>query len=280
MNLQEWESIYSPIKDRILNVTDSAKDYEKLATIYDINVWTVIREGEDLYLIPGKDKIRGLEFVPCKVQHEFEDIKVKLDKPFIEQKNMEQTTGKQETKLTPITSVEKVKEFMLTFKQNVRETPTIPAESEVKFRLKLILEELAEIARDSGASRTFLGLMDDKIFEIKKYLNDRGNKEETVDIKGVLDNLADLRYVADGMAITFGLGSVFDAAFDDVHKANMSKVCDTEEDAKVTVEKYKSENIETYYVPSEGKFLVYRTVDDKALKSHKWKEADLSNYVK
>lgn len=138
-------------------------------------------------------------------------------------------------------SITKVREFMTTFKQPVFDTPIVPNEARVKLRLSLILEEFVEIARDCGATEILSSLMNKKLTEIGEYLGklDAEGKDEMPNLKGILDNLVDLRYVADGMTHEFGLGNVFDAAFEDVHKANMAKTCSTEEEAIETVSKYK-----------------------------------------
>lgn len=178
-------------------------------------------------------------------------------------------------------SLSQVKEFMTTFKQPVHITPTVPSEALVKFRLKLILEELAEIARDCGASKEFGKLLMDKYCETLIHLAklDVTGKEEVPTLKGILDNLVDLRYVADGMVHAFGLGDVFNPAFNDVHNANMAKICYSMEEAQLTVDKYRNEGVETYFEVNGDKWLIYRTSDKKALKSHKWKEADLTKYI-
>lgn len=44
------------------------------------------------------------------------------------------------------------------------------------------------------------------------------------DLVGALDALCDMRYVADGATVSLGLSSVFDAAFAEVHRSNMSKL--------------------------------------------------------
>jgi predicted HAD superfamily Cof-like phosphohydrolase len=46
------------------------------------------------------------------------------------------------------------------------------------------------------------------------------------DLVETLDALGDLRYVLDGTAVSFGLDQVFDDAFDEVHRSNMSKLVD------------------------------------------------------
>ena len=47
----------------------------------------------------------------------------------------------------------------------------------------------------------------------------------------------------------------------------MSKACKTLEEANQTIEHYRIKGSESYYKEQDGLFLVYRTPDDKTLKS-------------
>ena len=96
----------------------------------------------------------------------------------------------------------------------------------VKYRLDLILEEANELK--------------DAI--------------EKKDIKEVVDALSDLLYVTYGAGASFGIN--LDESFDIVHDSNMSKLCNTEEEAIKTVEWYR-ENEKRYDSPS------YRQSTDK-----------------
>jgi NTP pyrophosphatase (non-canonical NTP hydrolase) len=92
------------------------------------------------------------------------------------------------------------------------------------------------------------------------------------DLVETLDALADIIYVVQGMASSFGLD--LDKAFDIVHRSNMSKVCETEDEAKETVEYYKK-NMDTlgydspdYRSSANGKYyVVYNKSTGKVLKS-------------
>ncbi len=149
-------------------------------------------------------------------------------------------------------SSEMVAEFMNTFKQPVLNNPIIPSEDRCKLRHSLLYEEVKEL---------------------KEALINK-------DLKGVLDALVDLQYVLDGAIHEFGMGKIFADVFKEVHNANMSKTCDSEQEALDTVEKYKTEGVETYHSQHNGRWLVYRTSDNKVLKSINWKEADLSKFIK
>lgn len=100
--------------------------------------------------------------------------------------------------------IEQVQHFMSTFGQATRLVPqrTITAK-ELSLRLRLIQEELQEL------------------FEACSPHED--GTLVTVDPVAALDALTDLRYVVYGAFHTFGLAHVADAAFNEVHRSNMSK---------------------------------------------------------
>ena len=62
--------------------------------------------------------------------------------------------------------------------------------------------------------------------------------------------------------------------------ANMSKACNTEEEAKATVQHFQEKGTECYYVKDADKYLVYRTSDNKTLKSIFYSPADLEGVLK
>lgn len=107
-------------------------------------------------------------------------------------------------------SITKVGEFMTVFGQPVRKTPTkqIPAD-EARLRILLIAEELGELAESMGILFSYT----------TGFLADSGQ----IDVVKALDGLTDLRYVVDGCHHTIGTASVANAAFDEVHRSNMTK---------------------------------------------------------
>lgn len=79
------------------------------------------------------------------------------------------------------------------------------------------------------------------------------------------------------------LGTNMDSAFDIVHKNNMSKLCETEDLAKETVDWYESQKEKLgydspkYRLAPDGKhWVVYNESTKKILKSISWKEVDLT----
>jgi len=146
-----------------------------------------------------------------------------------------------------------VAEFHNTFKHPIKPSPVIPGEDRCKLRVALIAEELKEL----------------EVAILEK------------DIVEVADALCDIQYVLSGAILEFGLGDKFNALFAEVQRSNMSKACITEEEAKATVAHYlKKDGTECYYKQESGKWLVYRTADNKTIKSINYSPADLAGILK
>ena len=95
-----------------------------------------------------------------------------------------------------MSNFEKVKTFMTTYGQEVKESASFPDENIIKLRLKLIKEELSEL---------------------EQALNDKNLLE-------VADALTDILYVTYGAGHSFGIN--LDACFEEVQRSNMSKLDD------------------------------------------------------
>lgn len=98
------------------------------------------------------------------------------------------------------------------------------------------------------------------------------------DFDGMGKNLGLLAYVTYelGHSLNFNM----DQMFREVHRSNMSKVCQTLEDAEVSVEFYNTEG--RYKSPAirvKGKYyVVYDSATTKILKNHKWNMPDLKQF--
>ncbi len=151
-----------------------------------------------------------------------------------------------------IDSLNQVGEFHKTFKHPILKEPQIPSEARCNLRVSLIAEELRELEEAIQAK----------------------------DLVEVADALCDIQYVLSGAVLEFGLGDTFVELFNEVQRSNMSKACHTEEEAQKTVDYYKKErDTNAYYKEQDGKFLVYRTEDDKTLKSINYSPANLSKIL-
>ena len=148
--------------------------------------------------------------------------------------------------------LESVSEFHKTFGAPILETPQIPSKERCELRVSLLQEELNEL----------------------KEAIEKG------DVVEVADALADLQYVLSGAVLEFGLGDKFDTLFDEVQRSNMSKACNSHQEAIETLLHYKKKDgTEGIYKEEEGKWLVYRKEDNKVLKSVNYSPANLLDII-
>jgi len=149
-------------------------------------------------------------------------------------------------------ALNQVAEFHRTFKHPVLNEPTMPGKERAALRVALLAEELKELQQ----------AIDDN------------------DIVEVADALCDLQYVLAGAIHEFGLGAKFKALFDEVHRSNMSKACKTLEEAEQTMAHYAAkENVESYFKEEDSLFLIYRSHDNKTLKSVAYSPAALKELI-
>lgn len=145
-----------------------------------------------------------------------------------------------------------VAEFHKTFQHPILDTPQIPSEDRCKLRVSLIAEELREL-------------------------------EEAIqekDLVEIADALCDIQYVLSGAVLEFGMKDKFNALFEEVQRSNMSKACKTIKEAEETIKYYLEEKgVASYYKEIDGNFLVFRTSDNKTLKSIYYSPADLKTIL-
>ncbi len=140
-----------------------------------------------------------------------------------------------------------VADFHKTFHHPIEKEPVIPSHMRSELRVELITEELKELAEAI----------------------------ENNDLVEVADALCDLQYVLIGAVLEFGLGDKFKELFDEVQRSNMSKACLTMEEAEATVKHYTQKGFECYHKKDGERYLVFRTSDNKTLKSINYSPADL-----
>lgn len=146
-------------------------------------------------------------------------------------------------------ALNQVAEFHTTFKHPIVAQPALPSKERSELRIALLAEELKELQQ---------AVEDNNLVE-------------------VADALCDLQYVLSGAILEFGLAEKFKELFDEVHRSNMSKACKTIEEAEATIAHYKNTaDTDSYHKEIDGLFLVYRTVDNKTLKSINYSPAALS----
>ena len=123
-----------------------------------------------------------------------------------------------------MTNFERVKKFMLTFGQEVKNKPSFPSEKIVNLRYALIEEELSEL-KDA--------------IKIK-------------DLNEVADALTDILYVTYGAGIAFGID--LDKCFEEVQNSNMSKL--GSDGKPIYNDKGKVMKGPNYFKPDLNKFLL------------------------
>ena len=153
---------------------------------------------------------------------------------------------------TSVPFVDEVEEFNAVMGKPNAYEPNIPERKEWEFVYNFILEELEEY----------------------KEACEKG------DIIEVLDALCDITYVATGNGtMLHGLKDKIWPAYQEVQASNLSKACQTEEDAKATVIQRSSEQGEECHYEKVGDYyVVYRTRDRKVMKNVNYFRPNLKQF--
>jgi len=147
-----------------------------------------------------------------------------------------------------MTIIDKIKHWRSCFGLPNRTTPQIPDEEDQTLAVKLIQEEASELI--------------DAIWP-----DDMSGSK----LDQIADAIGDLYFVVTQAAMIHGLDP--EMLVDRVYTSNMSKLCDNEADAKISVLEYKLKDVPTYYEElPDGKFIIKRTSDGKVLKGCHFKE--------
>ncbi|MDB9847601.1 nucleoside triphosphate pyrophosphohydrolase family protein [bacterium] len=96
----------------------------------------------------------------------------------------------------------------------------------------------------------------------------------------VFDALLDITYVGLGNgALVFGLKDKMLEGYAEVQASNMSKICNTVAEAEETVKLRSEQQGEPcHFEESNGKYVVYRTSDNKVMKSINYFRPDLGKF--
>ncbi len=161
------------------------------------------------------------------------------------------------------TNFEKVTEFNAVMGQGIPDAPCVPSPAQQKLRLDLIMEEA--------------------IIELKDGL-------EKADLELIADAIGDGLVVIYGAANDCGMDA--DIILAEIHRSNMSKLCNTEEEAEYAVERYaagdgyhgKYSPIRADYRPCqypglEDKFVVFNADTGKTLKGPNFREPDMKSVI-
>ena len=150
-------------------------------------------------------------------------------------------------------SLNQVAQFHQTFGAPILAEPTIPSPERCGLRVSLLAEELDELKEAIVAK----------------------------DLVEIADALCDLQYVLSGAVLEFGLGEKFVDLFNEVQRSNMSKACQSLEEAEYTVKFYQDKDgTEAEIKEEHGVWKVFRKSDNKVLKSINYSPADLVSILK
>lgn len=173
------------------------------------------------------------------------------------------------------TYLEQVKEFHETFNHPVSSFKDDIDLKTRQLRIKLIFEELEELAVAADVQETF-----SKLCETVCNKSEQKKDGDNVNKKEELDALSDIQYVLSGSILSLGYQDVFDDAFSEVHSSNMTKACTSVDEALTTEMHYlKKDGTDAYHVEKNGLFLVYRVGDNKTLKNVNYRPANLDKFL-
>jgi predicted HAD superfamily Cof-like phosphohydrolase len=171
------------------------------------------------------------------------------------------------------TTTEKVTEFHQLFEHPIGKLNEAEPLKIRQLRIKLLFEELQELAEAGDVMGTFVSLCNQTadLENLNKVDGDNVNKVEE------LDAITDIQYVLDGKKLTSGLHEVTDQAFDLVHSNNMQKAHTSDEHAEATINALNDG--ENYVVENRnGKVLLFNS-SGKVIKPYNHKKVDLSTLL-
>ena len=116
---------------------------------------------------------------------------------------------------------------------------------------------------------------------ITEELDELKEAVEKKDIVEIFDALLDITYVGLGNgALVFGLKEQMIAGYAEVQASNMSKICQTLEEAEETVKVRSEQQKEPchYLSDGKGKYVVYRSSDNKVMKSINYFRPNLKQF--
>jgi hypothetical protein len=115
---------------------------------------------------------------------------------------------------------------------------------------------------------------------IQEELDELKEAVENNDIVGVFDAILDITYVGLGNgALVFGLKDKILDGYAEVQASNMSKICNTLEEAEETVKvRSEQQGCPCHHVQLGDKYVVYRSHDMKIMKSVNYFAPDLKKF--
>lgn len=173
------------------------------------------------------------------------------------------------------TTLEQVEEFHRIFNHPIAENIGEETLETRQLRIKLLFEELGELAEASDC----LGTWDELTSNHADVMLEDGNN---VDHVAELDALCDLQVVLDGKFLTSGHWRHKKEAFAEVHRSNMSKA---DRVSQVKLESHIDHLVnigkaETVTAKTKNKHTIFYREDGKILKGPNFKEPELKQFIK
>ncbi len=177
--------------------------------------------------------------------------------------------------------IESVKEFHESFDHPVSSYKEEISLKLRQLRVKLLFEELEELAEASDVLATFNDLCLNSTRNLNEILSSGGDVKDgnSVNKKEEIDALCDIQYVLSGAVLALGYQDIFDESFDEVHRSNMSKMCSNIDEVLDTQKVYNEKGMESFYVEKGNRYIVLRKEDNKVLKNVNYSEANLEKFL-
>ena len=132
---------------------------------------------------------------------------------------------------------------------------------------------------DFNQCRLRFDLMEEELMEYWEARNYALHVDDKKGLVKIADALTDMQYILNGLYAYHGLSDIKYSMYSEVHRSNMSKACDTLEEANSRARDYINSNIDCSVEEVEGKFVIYRK-DGKVLKGNKFFEPNLKSIIK
>ncbi len=110
-----------------------------------------------------------------------------------------------------------------------------------------------------------------QLCDLTTYMDDLRKVKENEEYEKLVNKLIyTCKYLLNNNYTKYNL--IFDECFDEVHYSNMSKSCFNEDDAKKSVDIYKTKNISADYKKKNNYYVIYNRETKKILKNYKFKQ--------
>ena len=153
----------------------------------------------------------------------------------------------------------------------------IPSIEDRKLRLKLIFEELTELAEAYGLEKTFQNIVKKLIYEKELSIEECRDTKEFNKTEA-LDALCDLSVVVNGGYCVSGFTDIVEEAYEETMRSNMSKFCYSLDEALATVANKEDWTYKQVVVSDKIIYAILRKEDGKIMKSPSFYKPDYSKF--